>query len=171
MSPDENNDNIGDEVATKENADHRNEIAAWLRGVMESKPGLKPTNWSIASGVGRNTVGRALNPKYTNILSVSSLYKLAKEAGVPAPVHLGSSVPGVPPAEALAAIFRGILSRLTPDRDWSDDVYMALGEALQISLVELQENPEIADNLGEAETVGRVSTRRLSGRGNNPDKP
>lgn len=170
MFPDENKMN-GDEVRTKENAEHRNEIAAWLRSVLESKPDMGPTNWSIASGLGRNTVGRALNPKYTNILSVVSLYKLAKTAGIPAPVHLGASAPGVPPADALAAVFRGILGRLTPDRDWPDEVFMALGEALQLSLVELQENPEIAENLGEAETVGRVSARRLAGRGNNPDNP
>lgn len=169
MFPDENDTN-GDEVGTKENADHRAEIAAWLQSVLDSKPDLGPTNWSISAGLGRNTVGRALSPKYTNILSVVSLYKLAKKAGVPAPVHLGSSAAGVPPADALAAVFRGILSRLTPDRDWPDDVFMALGEALQLSLVELQENPEIAENLGEAETVGRVSARRLAGREKNPDK-
>lgn len=170
MLPD-NNETNGGHVSTKEHADHRSEIAAWLRGVMEIKPDLKPTNWSVSSGVGRNTVGRALSDKYTNILSVVTLYKLAKKAGVPAPIHLGASAPGVPPSDALAAIFKGILSRLTPERTWPDDVLMALGEALQLSLVELHENPDIADSLGEAETVGRVSARRLSGRGNNPDNP
>lgn len=170
MFPDESETN-GDDVRTKERRDHRDEIAAWLQSVLDSKPDLKATNWSLSAGLSRSTVSRALSPKYDNILSIVALYKLAKKAGVPAPVHLGASAPGVPPADALAAVFRGILGRLTPDRDWPDEVFMALGEALQLSLVELQENPEIAENLGEAETVGRVSARRLAGRGNNPDNP
>ncbi|ANI79038.1 hypothetical protein [Sphingobium sp. EP60837] len=170
MFPDENNQNIGEEVRAKEKKEHRDEIAAWLKGVLDNNTDLKATAWSVAAGLSRSTVSRALNPKYDNILSIVALYKLAKKAGVPTPVHLGIGAPGVPPPIALAAIFRGILSRLTPERTWSEDVLMALGEALQLSLVEAQETPEIAEDLQAAELVGRMAARRLSGRENNPDE-
>lgn len=170
MLPGEYNPASGEDVREKEKKQHRDEIAAWLRSVLDSNPDLKATNWSLNAGLSRSTVSRAISPKYDNILSIVALYKLAKNAGVPAPVHLGAGAPGVPPAIALAAIFRGILSRLTPDRTWSDDVLMALGEALQMSLVEAQETPEIAEDLQAAELVGRMAARRrLSGRENNQD--
>lgn len=170
MVPEETDTGIGEDVRAKEKKEHRDEIAAWLKSVLDSNADLKATNWSIDAGLGRSTVSRAMNPKYDNILSIVALYKLAKKAGVPTPVHLGIGAPGVPPPVALAAIFRGILSRLTPERTWSDDVLMALGEALQLSLVEAQETPEIADDLAAAELVGRMAARRLSGRENNPDE-
>lgn len=161
---------IGEDVRAKEKKERRDEIAAWLQSVLANNPDLKATKWSLDAGLGRSTVSRAMNPKYDNILSIVALYKLAKKAGVPTPVHLGIGAPGVPPPSALAAIFRGILSRLTPERTWPDDVLMALGEALQLSLVEAQETPEIGEDLQAAELVGRMAARRLSGRENSPDE-
>ena len=166
----EGNNKIGDDVRAKEKREHRREIADWLQGVLDTHPELKATTWSMAAGVGRNTVSRALSPKYDNILSIITLYKLAKTAGVPPPIHLGIGAPGVPPPIALASIFKGIFSKIMPDRVFSDDFLMALGEALQLSLIEAQETPEIAEDLQAAELVGRMAARRRVGRENNPDE-
>ena len=159
------------DLDSQEKAWHRAEIAKWLRGILAANPDLTPTRWSLDAGVTRATVGRALSDKHDNVLSVVVLYKLARAVRVPPPLELGLGAPGVPSPPVLAAILRGLLSRIVPDRTWSGAAITAMAQALRLALAEAAESPELASDAQSAELLGRMAALPRIEQKNSPDIP
>lgn len=145
-------------------------IAEWLEAVLAQK-GWTATHWAKTAKVGRDTVSRAVREDYKHVTSTTTLLKLAKAAGVPAPLHLGAGVPGVPPAPVLAEILNELLTRLVPERDWPEAVLVALSRTLRHTLLEIAEEGDGQDDPDHARVVARIAARSLLDEGNGPRGP
>lgn len=141
----------------KEKARHRSEIAAWLRAILADNPNLTPTGWSLKAKLTRATVGRALDDKHDHVLSVVTLYKLAKAVNAAPPLDLGEGSPGIPSPVTLSRILRGLMTRMTPNQEWTDEALMAMAQALRLAMIELADNPELAKDEQGAELLGRFA--------------
>jgi hypothetical protein len=140
--------------------DQQRPIAEWMLGVMRAK-GLNPTGWAKLASLGRDTVSRAVKDDYKHVTSTTTLLKLARAAGVAAPVHLGAAPRGVPSAEVLAGIFDELLTRLVPDRIWPKPLFEALGKALRHTLLELAEDGERPSEVEHARMAARIASRQI----------
>lgn len=145
-------------------------IAEWLTTVMNQK-GWTATEWAREAGVGRDTVLRGVREDYAHVTSTSTLLKLAKAAGVPAPLHLGAGAPGIPPSHVFADILGELLRRLVPEREWPEAALLALGKALRHTLLEIVEEdggPEMPEH---ARMAARMAARRLLDEDNTQHEP
>lgn len=138
--------------------DRRQIIADWLKSVMASKK-LKPTRWSSDAGLSPSTIGRALSPKYDNVLSASTLVALARSAGVPAPFTPGSGQ-GVPNVETLAEIFSVMIRRMMPNYHFSPETLIPYAQAFRAVLLEMADAPDIANDPTMADRLTRLAIRQ-----------
>jgi hypothetical protein len=134
-------------------------VVAWMKEVMEAKR-LKPTPWALSAGLARATVNRALKDTHDFVTSTRTLFKLAKAAGVPPPIDLGTGSPDIPPTTSLGPMMVELLRVMVPDREWSDDLQIPLGRALRQALLEMAEDgEELADQIAHARLAGRMAAR------------
>jgi hypothetical protein len=145
-------------------------IAEWLNAVMAQKD-WTATEWAREAKIGRDTVSRAIREDYRHVTSTTTLLKLAKAAKVPAPIHLGAGVPGVPASHILADIMGELLTRLVPERSWPEPVLQALGKALRHTLLELSEDQENPLDSTEAKKSARMAARMLLDEDSEPHNP
>lgn len=153
-------ENQGDlaEVQEREKRERKQEIANWLKEVMEAQ-GLSKTGWAVAANMGRSTVARALDLNNPHILTTLSLIKLAKTARVRPPLDLGASPAGVPKSETLYRVLVAAMLSIQPNVDWSGPGLRHVAEALRVLLLELAEHPELEDGLESLESAVRMAMR------------
>jgi hypothetical protein len=134
-------------------------VVKWMREVMEAKK-LLPTNWALEAGLARATVNRALKETNEFVTSTRTLFKLAKAAGVPPPIDLGTGTPGIPPSSILGAMALEMLRYLVPEQEWDQGLELPLGRALRQALLEMAEEVEQhGDKIAYARLAGRMAAR------------
>lgn len=141
----------------QERMKRRQMIAAWLRETMR-KQHIKPTAWSRDSGLSPSTITRALSDGYDNILSSTTLAALAKHVGVPAP--FSSATYSVPSPDVLAGILDVIMHRLQPNYSFPAERIMPYAQALRSVLLELSDDPAMAQEPTLADRLMRLALRQ-----------
>ena len=166
---DNENDTVGDsaEVREDEKRKRKQEIAKWLKEVMDTK-GLTKTGWSVAAGMGRSTVARALDMKNPHIPTTLTLIKLANEARVRPPLDLGISPAGIPKTETLHRILAAAMANIQPKLDWTGADLYHVAQAMRYLFLEMSEHPEIEENLESMETAIRMAMRLRESSGSTP---
>ncbi|WP_257556468.1 hypothetical protein [Sphingobium sp. CFD-2] len=146
------------EVQEREKRRRKQEIARWLLEVMEAK-NLNKTGWSVAAGMGRSTVARALDMDNPHIPTTLTLIKLANTARVRPPLDLGISPAGVPKSETLYRVLVAAMLSIQPNVDWSGPGLRHVAAAMRVLLLELAEHPEMEDSLESLESAVRMAMR------------
>lgn len=132
-------------------------IADWMNATMASHR-LSARAWAEKAGLGKDTVSRATREDYEYVTSTRTIAKLAEAVGETPP----GAAAAIPSAATFAAILAALLPAAGLDALPTDDVLLALGEALRDTLLELADGATGRDDPAYALGVARGSARQLA---------
>lgn len=131
-------------------------IAEWMTSMM-AKHAVSARAWSVSSGLGKDTVSRALRADYGFVTSTATLVKLADALNERGPAGAAT----IPSVESLSGILDVLCDTLIPGQALPPPVVHSLASALRDTLLHLADEPEAHTNLEASQLLARAAVRQL----------